>query len=90
MSKGRVDFIIKCKKLYLIQKFIVIKTELGISEKLFIENKMYITFKFTKKNKEKEIIQNVESGIYQFQPKEKNTFMIDEIKLYKIIYNYLL
>lgn len=51
---------------------------------------MYITFKFTKKNKEKEIIQKVESGIYQFQPKEKNTFMIDEIKLYKIIYNYLL
>ena len=51
---------------------------------------MYITFKFTRKNKEKGIIQNVESGIYQFNLNEKNTFMIDEIKLYKIIYNYLL
>jgi hypothetical protein len=48
---------------------------------------MYITFKFTRKNKEKGIIQNVESGIYQFNLNEKNTFMIDEIKLYKIIYN---
>ena len=48
---------------------------------------MYITFKFIRKNKEKGIIQNVESGIYQFNLNEKNTFMIDEIKLYKIIYN---
>ncbi len=83
MSKGRIDFIIKCKKNHLIQNFIVIKTEIGIPDKVFIENKMYISFKFTRKNKEKGIIQNIESGIYQFKLKEKNTLMIDEIKLYK-------
>ena len=55
-----------------------------------IENKIVITFKFTRKNKEKGIIENIESGNYKFQTKEKTTLMIDIIKLYNITYiNYI-
>ena len=51
-----------------------------------IENKIVITFKFTRKNKEKGIIENIESGNYKFQTKENTTLMIDIIKLYNITY----